>query len=70
VTVLEQILTGTFADGLGNVKTDPTASTSIRSRGSRSRLDHDADEALGQIKGDVDYAGVAKQVSSRPTPPS
>ena len=37
VTVVEQVLTGTFADGLGNVKTCPTASTSIRSPGSRSR---------------------------------
>ena len=25
-------------------------------------LDHDADEAWGQIKGDVDYKGVAAQV--------
>ena len=63
VTVLEQILTGTFADGLGNVKTVP------------NRVDFDPFpwesfavwimtqmKRWGQIKGDVDYAGVAKQV--------
>ena len=36
-TVLEQILTGTFADGLGNIMKQPTASISIRSRGSPLR---------------------------------
>ena len=37
VTVLEQILTGTFADGLGNSEERcPTASISTRSRGSPS----------------------------------
>ena len=35
--VLEQILTGTFADGLGNIVTSRTASISIRSRGSPLR---------------------------------
>ena len=63
VTVLEQILTGTFADGLGTVKRDAT------------RVDFDPFpyesfavwiltqmKRWGQIKGDVDYAGVAKQV--------
>jgi nitrate/nitrite transport system substrate-binding protein len=62
-TVLEQILTGTYADGLGNVRTDP------------KRIDFDPFpwesfaiwiltqmKRWGQIKGDVDYAGVAKQV--------
>src|SRR6266852_3611955 len=62
-TVLEQILTGTFADGLGSVKTVP------------NRIDFDPFpwesfaiwimtqmKRWGQIKGDVDYAGVAKQV--------
>src|SRR5258705_5040928 len=62
-TVLEQILTGTYADGLGSVKTDP------------KRIDFDPFpwesfavwimtqmKRWGQIKGDVDYAGVAKQV--------
>jgi nitrate/nitrite transport system substrate-binding protein len=61
--VLEQILTGTFADGLGSVKTDA------------KRLDFDPFpwesfaiwimtqmKRWGQIKGDVDYAAVAKQV--------
>src|SRR3977135_3456755 len=63
VTVLEQILTGTFADGLGGGKRVP------------NRVDFDPFpwesfaiwimtqmKRWGQIKGDVDYAGVAKQV--------
>lgn len=63
VTVIEQILTGTYADGLGNIKRDPR------------RIDFDPlpwegfavwiltqMKRWGQIKGDVDYAGVAKQV--------
>src|SRR4051794_23038232 len=63
VTVLEQILTGTFADGLGSIKRDA------------NRVDFDPFpyesfavwiltqmKRWGQIKGDVDYAGVAKQV--------
>ncbi|HVG50561.1 MAG TPA: CmpA/NrtA family ABC transporter substrate-binding protein [Xanthobacteraceae bacterium] len=63
VVVLEQILTGTFADGLGSVKKDA------------NRIDFDPFpwesfaiwimtqmKRWGQIKGDVDYAGVAKQV--------
>ena len=61
--MLEQILTGTFADGLGNVQRVP------------NRVDFDPFpwesfavwimtqmKRWGQIKGDVDYAGVAKQV--------
>ena len=63
VTVVEQVLTGTFADGLGNVQKVP------------NRIDFDPFpwesfavwimtqmKRWGQIKGDVDYAGVAKQV--------
>jgi nitrate/nitrite transport system substrate-binding protein len=63
VTVLEQILTGTFADGLGNVKTDA------------NRVDFDPFpwqsfavwimtqmKRWGQIKGDVDYNKVAQEV--------
>ena len=63
VTVLEQILTGTFADGLGKVQRVP------------NRVDFDPFpwesfavwiltqmKRWGQIKGDVDYANVAKQV--------
>ena len=63
VTVLEQILTGTYADGLGNVKTDP------------KRIDFDPFpwhsfavwiltqmKRWGQIKGEVNYAGIASQV--------
>jgi nitrate/nitrite transport system substrate-binding protein len=61
--VLEQILTGTYADGLGNVKREP------------NRIDFDPFpwhsfavwiltqmKRWGQIKGDVDYKGVAEQV--------
>lgn len=63
VSVVEQVLTGTYADGLGNVKRDA------------NRIDFDPFpyesfaiwimtqmKRWGQIKGDVDYAGVAKQV--------
>jgi nitrate/nitrite transport system substrate-binding protein len=63
VTVLEQVLTGTFADGLGNVQKVP------------NRVDFDPFpwesfavwimtqmKRWGQIKGDIDYAAVAKQV--------
>src|SRR5262249_60704787 len=62
-TVLEQILTGTYADGLGSVKSDA------------KRIDFDPFpyesfavwiltqmKRWGQIKGDVDYAAVAQQV--------
>jgi nitrate/nitrite transport system substrate-binding protein len=61
--VLEQVLTGTYADGLGNVKTDP------------KRVDFDPFpwqsfavwmltqmKRWGQIKGEVDYKTVAEQV--------
>ena len=63
VTVVEQVLTGKFADGLGNVREVP------------DRIDFDPFpwqsfavwimtqmKRWGQLKGDVDYAGVAKQV--------
>ncbi len=63
VTVVEQVLTGTFADGLGNVRTVP------------DRIDFDPFpwqsfavwiltqmKRWGQIKGDVDYANIAQQV--------
>ena len=63
VTVVEQVLTGTFADGLGNVRTVP------------DRIDFDPFpwqsfavwimtqmKRWGQIKGDVDYKAVAEQV--------
>jgi nitrate/nitrite transport system substrate-binding protein len=63
VTVIEQSLTGTYADGLGNIKTDP------------KRVDFDPMpwhsfaiwmltqmKRWGQIKGDVDYKAVAEQV--------
>jgi nitrate/nitrite transport system substrate-binding protein len=61
--VLEQILTGTFADGLGNIVTQP------------NRVDFDPFpwqsfavwimtqmKRWGQVKGDIDYAGIAAQV--------
>jgi len=63
VTVVEQVLTGTFADGLGNVRKVP------------DRIDFDPFpwesfavwiltqmKRWGQIKGDVDYKAVARQV--------
>lgn len=63
VTVVEQVLTGTYADGLGQVKRDP------------KRIDFDPFpyesfavwiltqmKRWGQIKGDVDYQTVARQV--------
>ena len=62
-TVLEQILTGTYADGLGGVKKDP------------NRIGFDPFpwnqfaiwilsqmKRWGQLKGDVDYARVAAEV--------
>ena len=63
VTVLEQVLTGTYADGLGGVKKDPA----------RITFDPFPYESFavwmmtqmkrwGQIKGDIDYAGVARQI--------
>jgi nitrate/nitrite transport system substrate-binding protein len=61
--VLEQVLTGTYADGLGGIKSDP------------KRVDFDPFpwqsfavwmmtqmQRWGQIKGDVDYKGVAEQI--------
>jgi nitrate/nitrite transport system substrate-binding protein len=63
VTVVEQVLTGTFADGLGNVQKVP------------DRIDFDPFpwqsfavwimtqmKRWGQIKGEVDYAKVAQEV--------
>jgi nitrate/nitrite transport system substrate-binding protein len=62
-TIIEQILTGTYADGLGGVKRDPK----------RVSFDPFPWESFavwimtqmkrwGQIKGDVDYQGIARQV--------
>jgi len=63
VTVVEQVLTGTFADGLGNVRRVP------------DRIDFDPFpwhsfavwiltqmKRWGQLKGDVDYQSVAREV--------
>ena len=65
-TVIEQVLTGTFADGLGNVQKVP------------NRIDFDPFpwhsfaiwiltqmKRWGQLKGDVDYAKVAREVYPR-----
>jgi nitrate/nitrite transport system substrate-binding protein len=63
VTVLEQVLTGTYADGLGDVKRDPD----------RVTFDPFPWESFavwiltqmkrwGQIKGDIDYQSIARQV--------
>ena len=63
VTVVEQVLTGTYADGLGKVLTDP------------DRIDFDPMpwgsfavwiltqmKRWGQVKGDVDYQKIASEV--------
>jgi nitrate/nitrite transport system substrate-binding protein len=63
VTVLEQVLTGTYADGLGNIKKEP------------NRIDFDPYpwhsmaiwiltqmKRWGHLKGDVNYKAVAEQV--------
>ena len=63
VTVVEQVLTGTFADGLGNVRTVP------------DRIDFDPFpwesfaiwimtqmKRWGQVKGDISYSRVAQEV--------
>ena len=52
VTVVEQVLTGTFADGLGNVKNgaEPHRLRSVP-LGVVRGLDHDPDEALGSDQG-------------------
>lgn len=63
VTVLEQVLTGTYADGLGNIKKDP------------SRIDFDPYpwhsmaiwimtqmKRWGHLKGEINYKAVAEQV--------
>lgn len=63
VTVLDQVLTGTYADGLGNIKKDPDRvafepfpyeSFAIWMLTQMKRW--------GQVKGDVDYAGIAQKV--------
>ena len=63
VTVIEQVLTGTYADGLGNVKKDanridfdpfPWHSFAIWIMSQMKRW--------GQIKGEVDYQGIAQEV--------
>jgi nitrate/nitrite transport system substrate-binding protein len=63
VTVLEQVLTGTYADGLGGIKTDakrvdfdpfPWQSFAVWMLTQMKRW--------GQIKGEVDYKAVAEQV--------
>ena len=70
VTVLEQILTGTFADGLGKVQKVPEPRR-LRSVpvGVVRDLDHDPDEALGSDQGRrrLRRASPSRSIS-RPTP--
>ena len=63
MTVVEQVLTGTYADGLGNVKMDPDRigfepfpweSFAIWIMTQMKRW--------GQVSGDIDYAAIAKKV--------
>ncbi len=63
VPVLEQVLTGKYADGLGNVK-NVAQSHRIRSDPVElaRRLDPHADETLGYVKGDVHYKDIVQQV--------
>ena len=58
VTVLEQILTGTFADGLGNVeaRAEPRRFRSVPVGVLRVWIMTQM-KRWGQIKGDIDYAG-------------
>ncbi|WP_029004724.1 CmpA/NrtA family ABC transporter substrate-binding protein [Azorhizobium doebereinerae] len=61
--VLEQVLTGTYADGLGNIKKDPD-------RVSFEPFPYESFavwiltqmKRWGQVKGEVDYQGIAKKV--------
>jgi len=69
VTVLEQVLTGPMRTDLAASKPTPSASISIRSLAILRGLDADPDEALGQIKGDVDYKSVPNRFTSRPIRP-
>ena len=61
--MVEQVLTGTFADGLGNIMTDanriafdpfPWQSFAVWIMTQMKRW--------GQIKGDIDYKGISEQV--------
>ena len=63
VTVVEQVLTGTFADGLGNVssRAGPHRFRSV-SLGVFAVWIMTQMKRWGQIKGEVDYGSVAKQV--------
>ena len=71
VTVLEQVLTGTYADGLGGVKKIRSASTSIPSPGSRFAVWILTQmKRWGQIKGDVDYKAWPSRSILRPIPRS
>ena len=72
VTVVEQVLTGTFADGLGNVQNGarPHRLRSVPLAVVRG-LDHDADEALGADQGRRRLRRASpSRCSSPPTRPS
>ena len=63
MTVVEQVLTGTFADGLGNVRQVPDRIDFDPFPGSRFAVWIMTQmKRWGQIKGDVDYQAVAEQV--------
>ena len=61
MTVLEQILTGTYADGLGSVKkrSQPHRFRSVPVATSSPIWILTQMKRWGQLKGDVDYAKVA-----------
>lgn len=63
LTVVEQVLTGVYADGLGHVKSDPdSVSFAPFPYESFAIWTLTQMKRWGQIKGDVDYAQVARQV--------
>ena len=63
VTVLEQVLTGTYADGLGNIKKDPDRVTFDPFPWESSAIWMLTQmKRWGQIKGDIDYKAVAQKV--------
>jgi len=68
-TVIAQVLTGKYADGLGGVKkTCRTARLRPGALAVDGDLDVTPDEALGYVKGEVNYKGHREKVfSASPT---
>jgi nitrate/nitrite transport system substrate-binding protein len=63
VTVLDQVLTGTYADGLGGIKHDPDRVTFDPFPWESFAIWIMAQmKRWGQVKGDVDYNGIARKV--------